>query len=90
MNKRDLVNAAARKCCSKKEASQVVDVIFASMRDAVAKGNKVVVSGFGSFNLYQRKERKGVHPRRPEEAIIIPAMKLPRFTASKDLRKLIS
>jgi DNA-binding protein HU-beta len=86
MNKNHLIRIASRRCCGKKEARLVVDEVCETMANALANGEKVVLSGFGAFHVYERKPRRGVHPRNPKKEIQIPAMKSIRFVPGKELR----
>ena len=86
MNKNHLVRIASRRCCSKDEAKQVIETVCEHMVRALTTGEKVVLTGFGAFHPYERKERKGVHPRKPEMQIIIPGMKAVRFIPGKELK----
>jgi len=86
MNKNHLVRVASRRCCGKKEARKVLDEVCEQMVKALGSGDKVVLSGFGSFHVYERKSRRGVHPRNPKQEIQIPAMRSIRFVPGKELR----
>jgi len=86
MNKNELINEVARKTgLSRREA----EVGIQTMLDAIAKelvnGNKVTLTGFGTFDIGKRKERVGVNPRTGRQ-IQIKATKMPRFKPSKNLR----
>ncbi|MFA6963879.1 MAG: HU family DNA-binding protein [Patescibacteria group bacterium] len=86
MNKNELINEVARKTgLSRREA----EVGIQTMLDAIAKelvgGNKVTLTGFGTFDIGKRKARVGVNPRTGRQ-IQIKATKMPRFKPSKNLR----
>jgi len=83
MNKNDLVKKVAKHCCGKPEAKLVIEAAINHMARVLASGEKVVLSGFGSFHVYERKEKRAAHPRKPNEIIIIPAMKCVRFIPGK-------
>jgi len=83
VNKNDLVKKVAKHCCGKPEARKVLEATFDHITHALSQGEKVVLSGFGSFHVYERKEKRAAHPRRPSEIIIIPAMKCVRFIPGK-------
>jgi len=53
--------------------------------DALARGEKVALVGFGTFQVVTRKARTGRNPQ-TGEALQIPAKKVPKFTPGKDLR----
>jgi len=86
MNKAELVEEVAGKAgLTKKEAGDVVDAITSAITDTLAMNERVTLVGFGTFQVRERKARKGVNPR-TREAINIPAKKVPKFTAGKALR----
>lgn len=89
MTKNELVERVAKKVGLTRKASyQTVNAIFGSIRDSLAKGDKVVITGFGTFKVRTRSTRKGRNPQ-TGEAIKIGGHKLPGFTAGKTLRRLI-
>ena len=62
MNKKELVDIVSeKKNLTKKEAESLVDTVFDTMIDSILSGDKVLISGFGTFKVNQRKER--VYPR---------------------------
>ena len=86
MNKTDLIAAVAAKTgMSKKDAERAVNATVETVSDALIKGEKVQVSGFGIFEVKQREARVGRNPR-TKETIQIPATRLPVFKASKSLK----
>ena len=86
MNKMELISAVAEKAgMTKKAAGEAVDAVFSTITDALAVGDKVTFIGFGTFEVRERKARKGVNPATKEE-IIIPAAKVPAFKAGKGLK----
>mgnify|MGYP000291590084 FL=1 len=87
MNKTELVNAIAQKTgLSKKNSEAALNGFIASVEEALQKGEKVVLVGFGTFEVRQRAERKGRNPQTKKE-IIIPACKTPVFKAGKGLKE---
>jgi len=87
MNKAELVEEVAGKVgLTKKEAGNVVDAITSTITDSLAKEEKVTLVGFGTFQVMERKARKGVNPR-TRESIQIPAKKVPKFKPGKGLRE---
>jgi DNA-binding protein HU-beta len=87
VKKVDIINRIAQDAgITKTAAKRVVNSIVKGMTAALAKGDKVTLSGFGVFNTYTRKARRGRDPRRGT-AINIPAKKVPRFKASDELKK---
>ena len=90
MNKTELVGAIAEKSeMAKKDVEKVVNAMFESVEDALAKGDKVQVVGFGTFEVRERAARTGRNPRTGEE-IKIPASKVPAFKAGKVLKDAVN
>ena len=90
MNKAELVAAIAAKTGdTKKGAEASVNAFVEVITDALAKGDKVQLVGFGSFEVRKRAARKGRNPRTKEE-IKIPASKAPVFKAGKALKDLVN
>lgn len=86
MNKKELVEAVSvKKELTKKEAEDLVDTVFDTITDSLLEGNKVLISGFGTFKVNHRKERKGVSPK-TKEIMIIPASKTLTFKPSNRLK----
>ena len=90
MNKAELVAAIAAKTGdTKKGAEASVNAFVDVITDALAKGDKVQLVRFGSFEVRKRAARKGRNPRTKEE-IKIPASKAPVFKAGKALKDLVN
>ena len=90
MDKAELVAAIAAKTGdTKKGAEASVNAFVEVITDALAKGDKVQLVGFGSFEVRKRAARKGRNPRTKEE-IKIPASKAPVFKAGKALKDLVN
>lgn len=86
MNKTDLINAVADQAeLSKKDAGKAVDAFVAAVTDALQKGEKVQLVGFGTFEVRERAAREGRNPQ-TGEAIQIKAAKVPAFKAGKALK----
>ena len=86
MNKTDLVNSIASKTgLSKKNSEAALNAVISSIEEALESGDKVVLVGFGTFEVRNRAERKGRNPQTKEE-IVIPASKAPVFKAGKGLK----
>lgn len=86
MNKTELVAAVAAKAgISKKDADAAVAAVFASVTDALAKGEKVQLIGFGTFEVRERAAKEGRNPR-TGETIKIAASKVPAFKAGAALK----
>lgn len=86
MNKAELVTAVAEKAqLSKKDAERAVDAVVESIQDALSKGDKVGLVGFGTFEVRERAARKGRNPQTGQE-IDIAATKVPVFKAGKGFK----
>ena len=87
MNKAELVEEVAGKVgLTKKETNNVVDAITSAITDSLARNERVTLVGFGTFQVMERKARKGVNPQ-TRETIQIPAKKVPKFVPEKGLRE---
>ncbi len=90
MNKNELVEAIAKQSkLSKKQASAALAATLDSISDAMKKGQKVALVGFGTFGAIMRKARKGINPK-TRQVIKIAAKRVPKFKAGKQLAKLIA
>lgn len=86
MNKTELSSAVAAKAeLTRKQAELAVNSMVEVIGDALAKGEKVQLVGFGSFEVRNRPARKARNPRTGEE-ISIAASKAPAFKAGKALK----
>ncbi|HOX41625.1 MAG TPA: HU family DNA-binding protein [bacterium] len=89
MNKNELVNEVARKTgLSRREAEVGVQTMLDLIIKGLVSGDKVTLTGFGTFDVGVRKERTGVNPR-TGSSIQIPQTKMPRFKPSKNFRSKI-
>ena len=90
MNKAELIAAIAAKTGeTKKSAEAAVNALVDVVTEALVKGDKVQLVGFGSFEVRKRAARKGRNPQTKEE-IKIPASKAPVFKAGKALKDLVN
>ena len=86
MNKTELVAAIAEKTdLTKKDAELALTAVVESITEALVKGDKVQLIGFGSFEVKNRAARVGRNPK-TKEAIEIPASKVPVFKPGKALK----
>ena len=84
MNKADLVDILAHEVgTTKKEAEMVVNAFMDTVVRQVARGEKVTLVGFGTFDASQRSARTGRNPK-TNEPLDIPAKRVARFKAGKD------
>ncbi len=86
MNKTELVAAMAAKSeLNKKDAEKALAAFLESVEDALKKGDKVQLVGFGTFEVKKRAARTGINPQ-TKKAIKIAASKAPSFKAGKALK----
>ena len=91
MNKAELINAVVEKTgFKKKEAEIAVNATMGVIEDALKKGERVQLIGFGTFEVRERKARTGRNPRKPGETIEIAASKAPVFKAGKALKDAVN
>jgi integration host factor subunit beta len=90
MTKADLVEQVANEAeMTKKDAEQLVEIIFDSIIGALNKGDKIELRGFGSFRVRQRDARKGRNPK-TGTAVSIPAKRVAYFKPGKELKEVIN
>ena len=90
MNKNDLIAAvAASTNLSKTDAANAIDSMLKVITKSLKKKEKVLLVGFGTFQVSQRKAIEGRNPQNGEK-IKIPASNVPRFKASKALKDAIN
>ncbi|MEY3369569.1 MAG: hypothetical protein RLZZ361_239 [Cyanobacteriota bacterium] len=86
MNKGELVAKISEDLdLTQKQVDQVVTALLEEIKDQVAKGEKITLTGFGVFQKRSRKGRTGRNPRTGEE-IKIPASSVPAFSAGKQFK----
>jgi DNA-binding protein HU-beta len=89
LNKAELIeDIVQRTGMSKKEAGAGVDAVFDCIARALANGDRVQLTGFGTFEVRNREERRGRNPQTGEE-IVIPARTTPIFRAGKALKEAV-
>ncbi len=90
MNKTDLIASAAESAgLTKKDTERVLNAAIDAITAALARGEKVQLSGFGTFESKTREARVGRNPH-TREAIEIPATRVPTFKASKALKDTVA
>lgn len=86
MNKGELVASVSEKAgLHKAEAERAIDAVFETITEAVKSGDEVRLIGFGTFTSSERPASEGRNPRTGEK-IKIPAHRVPKFRAGKQLR----
>ena len=81
--------AAQNAGVTKKDAERIINAALDAVTAALVNGDKVQLSGFGSFEVKDREARIGRNPH-TKEAVDIPATKVPVFKASKALRDIVA
>ena len=84
MTKNDLIEKIAQYMPSKKEATVIVNKLFDEMLTSLINGEKVVITGFGSFNLLVTQPKKGRNPKTGDTILIEPKKKI-KFKQSKEI-----
>ena len=86
MTKADLITKIAEKSeLSKKDSEKALNAVIAAVTDALVEGDTVQLTGFGTFEVRDKKEKEAINPR-TKEKIIVPARKSPAFKAGKALK----
>jgi integration host factor subunit alpha len=90
MTKADIVEKVYQKIgFSKKEASELVELVFGSLKDVLQRGDKVKISGFGNFVVRGKNERVGRNPQTGEQ-IKISARRVLTFRPSQVLKAMLN
>lgn len=90
MTKADLVERVAREAeLTKKDAEQLVEIIFESIIGSLNKGEKIELRGFGSFRVRSRNARTGRNPK-TGASVEIPAKRVAYFKPGKELKEMIN
>src|SRR6476646_7955637 len=90
MTKAELVEEVSRVSdLTKKHSELIVDTVFTSIIEALQRGEKIELRGFGSFRLRQREPRKGRNPKTGDK-VDVPPKKVPYFKPGKELKELIN
>ena len=89
MNKRDLIDAISSRLGNKKTATDAVNAMLETIQSAVARGDKVAITGFGVFERSQRAARTGRNPA-TGASIRVPASVVPKFRAGADFKAVVN
>jgi len=93
MTKSALIEKIAEKVkelnLTKKQTETVVETVFESVKEALAKGDRVEIRGFGNFRLRHRRFRKARNPK-TGESVNVPPKKVPYFKVGKELREMVN
>lgn len=91
MNKNGLVAEVAKRTgSSKADVGRMIDASMDVIRETVARGDRVSLVGFGTFERKRRNKRIARNPRKPETPIVVPARDLPWFVAGKEFKEMIA
>lgn len=90
MTKADLIDELSTLATlTKKETELIVNTIFDGITEALAKGDKIELRGFGSFRIRHRNARKGRNPK-TGSSVSVPEKRVPFFKVGKRLRELVN
>ena len=90
VNKNDLIaNVASSAGLSKSDATRSLESLLDTITNALKRGEKVSIVGFGNFSISERKATTGRNPR-TGESIQIPASKRPKFSVGKALKDAVN
>ena len=74
---------------SKRESSELVELVFETIKDALRRGEKIELRGFGSFRLRRRDSRRGRNPKTGDR-VDVPPKRVPYFKPGKELKDRIN
>ncbi len=91
MKKSELIERVAKAHTGlvRAEAEAVVNIIFQSIAEALARGERVELRGLGVFTAKARRPRRARNPKTGEE-VLVPARRVPHFRPSKELLKRVN
>lgn len=90
MTKTELIATLANKMnCTKKDAAAVLDATFSVIQDTLETGEKVSVTGFGTFEVREREEKVCLNPKTSAK-MVCPPCKAPAFKAGRALKRAIN
>lgn len=89
MNKSELINSLSEETTfNKKDVSRILDSLIRIIERTLKRGDKVAITGFGTYFVSRRPARKGINPA-TKQKIDLPEVNVARFKAGKQLRELI-
>ncbi len=90
MTKAEFITAVAEKAgMTKKDTEAAVSAVIDTITDSLAKGDKIQLVGFGTFEVRERKAREGINPQ-TKAKISIEATKVPAFKAGRALKDAVA
>lgn len=85
----DLAAALTKLGLAEQTAADVVDTVWERIGEALARGEKVVISGFGTFRIVARRARTARNPR-TGATVTVPGKQVVSFAASRELKKYLN
>ena len=70
----------------RKHVEEIIEAFLERIIQNLSMGEKVNLTGFGMFEVRERKGRRGVNPRNPDEPMMIPSVRVAKFRAGKTLK----
>lgn len=90
MTKTELINSIADKAnCTKKDAEAALSATLAVITEALEKGDKVSITGFGTFEVRERGEKTCINPK-TKEKMVCPPCKAAAFKAGRALKEAVN
>lgn len=90
MTKSELISSLAKNMnCTRNDATAVINATFAVIQETLEKGEKISVTGFGTFEIRERGEKTCINPK-TKEKMVCPPCKSPTFRAGRDLKRTIN
>ncbi|MEO5366979.1 MAG: integration host factor subunit alpha [Magnetococcus sp. WYHC-3] len=90
MTKAEMIEQVSFNCgLTKQVAQKAVETVFSAMKVALKEGENVSYSGFGTFSVFTRKERKGRNPK-TGEILVISSSKTVKFKAGQLLKSFVN
>ena len=90
LTKSDLIDSVSSECgFTKKQSTDIIEAIVSTMKDTLASGDDILISGFGKLCVKDKAERKGRNPATCED-LMLPARKVVTFKCSGKLRDRIN
>ena len=90
MTKSEMAEKLAEKInVNKQQAESIINIFTNAIIDALAKGDKVEIRGFGSFRVRNREAKEGRNPKTGEK-VYVPPKKVPFIKTGKDFRQMVN
>lgn len=90
VNKQELIDKVTDQTrLPRKDVEEIVNMFLESIIDQLAMDEKVNLTGFGAFEVRERKGRRGVNPRNPDEEIQVPSVRVAKFRPGKTLKEAV-